>query len=375
MIINVPNIRRTAPLFAAIVFLLAACSHGPASRAVPPAFIRDGQLLRVPADSPLRQRLVVQPVELRRLPHLLTLPATVEADPARTANVLSPLTGKLEELHVDLGDHVSRGQLLAVIASGDLAQAYADVAKARDALELARKTLDRVRGVARAGGAAVKDLQAAQSAQVQAQAEFDRAQTRLIAVGGTPGGQPGVRRLRITAPIGGSVTALNVAPGTYINDPNAPLLTIANLDTVWISADVPEDQIGLVAKGQPVDVSLPAWPGRTFHGRVDFVSAVLDPNTRTAKARIAIANPDGRLKPNMYASATFAVPRPALPFVPESALLMNNDSITVLVEVQPWTFVRRTVELGLEEPAGARVLKGLEAGDRVVVRGGGLLND
>jgi cobalt-zinc-cadmium efflux system membrane fusion protein len=91
--------------------------------------------------------------------------------------------------------------------------------------------------------------------------------------------------------------------------------------------------------------------------------------------RIVIANADGRLKPNMFATATFAAAQPAQLFVPESALLMNNDSTTVLVEVSPWTFQRRTVLLGDDEGTGTRVLSGLRQGDRVVVKGGVLLND
>jgi cobalt-zinc-cadmium efflux system membrane fusion protein len=101
--------------------------------------IAEHGLLRVPEKSPLRTQLVVQSVELRNAPHAVVFPATIEADPSRTANVLPALTGKLVELKVGLGDHVTRGQLLAVIDSGDLAQAYADVEKARDALDLRRK--------------------------------------------------------------------------------------------------------------------------------------------------------------------------------------------------------------------------------------------
>ncbi|HWX67561.1 MAG TPA: efflux RND transporter periplasmic adaptor subunit [Rhodanobacter sp.] len=366
---------RSAAILLALAWLLAGCSHGEQATESAPAFIRDNKLLRVPADSPLRKRLIIQTVELRQVPHQLTVPATVEADPTHVANVLSPLTGKLVELHVGLGDHVSRGQLLAVIESGDLAQAYADVDKAREALELARKTLERSRGVAQAGGAAVKDLEAAQNGQAQAQAEFNRAQTRLAAVGGNQQARTGARQMRVIAPISGTVTALSVAQGVFVNDPASALMTIANLESVWISANVPENELGPIARGQPMDASLPAYPGQIFHGTVSFVSAMLDPDTRRDKVRTTMANPDGKLKPNMFANATFDIPQPAQVFVPESALLMNNDDTTVFVEMSPWTFERRTVELSYDETAGARVLKGLTAGDRVIVKGGVLLND
>jgi cobalt-zinc-cadmium efflux system membrane fusion protein len=356
-----------------LALMLAACSHGSTEAPPPvPVIVAEHGLLRVPEKSPLRTQLVVQPVELRNAPHALVFPATIEADPSRTANVLPALTGKVVELKVGLGDHVTRGQVLAVVDSGDLAQAYADVDKARDALDLAKKGLDRARGVKAAGGAAQKDLEAAQSSYNQAQAEFNRAQTRLIAVGGAPGS---ARTMTVSAPVSGYVTTLSVSPGTYVNDPTAAMMTIANLDAVWITANVPESELGLVAKGQLVDATLAAYPDEVFHGRVSFVSPVLQADTRRDMVRVAVANPDGRLKPNMFANASFSIPQPAQVFVPESALLMNNDSITVFVEVSPWTFERRTVELSYDETAGARVVKGLKAGDRVIVRGGVLLND
>jgi len=364
------------PIAIVLALSITACSRGAgeAAQAVP-AVVADHGVLRVPEKSPLRSELVVQAVEMRDVPHVLIFPATVEADPAHTANVLPSLTGKVAELKVGLGDHVTRGQLLAVIDSGDLAQAYADVDKARDAFDLAKKSLDRARGVQQAGGNAVKDLQAAQSGYNQAQAEFNRAQTRLAVVSGTSDSHAVARTMQVTAPATGYVTALSISPGVYVNDATAAMMTIANLDSVWITANVPENDVGLVAKGQQVDATLAAYPNEVFHGRVSFVSPVLQADTRRDMVRIAIANVDGRLKPNMFANASFNIPQPAQVFVPESALLMNNDSTTVFVEVSPWAFERRTVELSYDETSGARVVKGLKVGDRVIVKGGVLLND
>lgn len=357
-----------------VLVSLAACSHHATEAPPAPAFTTDHGLIKVPAYSPLRNELVIQPVETHRAPHAMTFPANVEADPAHTANVLPPLTGKVVELKVGLGDRVMRGQLLAVMASGDFAQAYADVDKARDALDLAKKTRDRVRAVKAAGGAAAKDLEAAQSNYHQAQAEFDRARMRLLALGGASAGVTR-RLLQITAPTGGYITALSISTGTYVNDPAAPMMTISDLDSVWITANVPESDIGKIVKGQKVDAVLSAYPNEVFHGAVSFVSPVLQADTRRDLVRAVFDNAAGKLKPNMYANVSIDVPQPAEVFVPESALLMNNDATTVFVEVSPWMFERRTVELSYDEAEGTRVVKGLEAGDRVIVKGGVLLND
>lgn len=354
--------------------LLAACSHADGDQTSAPAVIEDHGLLRVPEKSPLRKELVVASVEMRTAPHAMVFPATVEADPARTSNVLAPLTGRVAELKVGLGDHVTRNQLLAVIESGDMAQAYADVAKATDALALAKKSLERARGVQQAGGNALKDLESSQSAYNQAQAERDRAQTRLRSLS-AEGFAGASHTIQITAPASGYITTLAIAPGSYVNDLTATLMTVADISSVWITVNVPEADIGQVAKGQAVDATLAAYPGQVFHGQVSFVSPVLQADTRRDMVRVTFANADGRLKPNMFANASVAVQQPAQVFVPESALLMNNDNITVFVEVSPWAFTRRTVELSYDEAAGARVIKGLKGGDRVIVKGGVLLND
>lgn len=343
-----------------------------------PMLVRQGNRLSVPAGSPLRDRLLVATVGQDTLPHEVSLPATVEANPASTVNILPPLTGRLLELKVRLGDTVKRGQVLATMSSPDLAQAVADAQKARDALDLAQRALVRARGVNEAGSNAAKDVEAAQSAVAQQTAELRRSEARLRSLGadgsGTQAGQAG-QVLKIVAPASGTVTTLNAAAGSNLNDANAALMTVSNLDSVWVTVNVPESVVGTVAPGQNVVVTLAAYPGRSFSGKVAFVSAVLDADTRRARARIVFANPEGIFKPNMYATAVLGVPQGAQPQVPASALLMNNDSVSVFVEAEPWTFVRRTVELGREDGDKVRIRSGLAAGERVVVRGGVLLND
>lgn len=359
----------------AVALSVAACSHGGNEGAeAPPAFTVEQGQIKIPEGSPLRKELVVQPVEMRQAPHAKVFPGNVEADPTHTSNVLPPLTGKVTELKVGLGDHVSKGQVLAVIDSGDFAQANADVEKARDVLNLAKKTLDRARAVKAAGGNATKDLEAAQSGYNQAQAEFDRAQIRLGVIGGVSGATT-PRPMQIVAPTSGYITALSISTGTYVNDASAAMMTISNLDSVWITANVPESDVGQIAKGDKVDAVLSAYPNDAFHGSVSFVNPLLQSDTRRDLVRAAFVNAAGKLKPNMYANVSIDVPQPAQVFVPESALLMNNDSITVFVEVSPWTFERRTVDLSYGEADGTRVLKGVKAGDRVIVKGGVLLND
>ena len=336
-----------------------------------PMFTTEADKILVAAASPLRQRLVIAAVSTTAALHSLDMPGIVEADPAATVNILPPLTGRLTELKVKLGDAVKAGQVLAVLSSADLAQAYADVDKARDALDLAQRAQHRGEGVNSAGANAAKDLEQINSTYNQALAEFNRAEARLK----TLGANGKSRLLTITAPISGSITTLNNGIGAYINDVTAAMMTVTNLDHVWVTANVPEYLVAKAHTGQHAEVSLPAYPGVLWQGKIASVSAILEPDTHRNKARISFNNTDGRLKPNMYANVKLAIAQDGKLMIPTSALLMNNDSITVFVETAPWTFVRRTVAIGSEDGEQVSVLSGLNAGERVVVRGGVLMND
>ena len=300
-----------------------------AARGMPdavPAFSRQGEKIVIPEGSALRSRLKVEQVSVKNSPHVLQLPAAVEADPARTVNILPPVAGKVVKLNVQLGDQVKKDQPLAVIDSGDLAMAYADDDKARAALKRAKCSLERARGVHEAGGGPLKDLEQAENDYAQAEAEFNRTEARLKEIGVSCETKGKSRLLTLISPMAGSVTALTTASGAFANDPTASLMTISNLDSVWVTAMVPENDIASISKGQSVDVSFPAYPDQVFQGTVSFVSAVEEPDTRRTKVRIGFANPDGKLKPNMFANAKFNVPQNSAVFVPNSALLMNNDS-------------------------------------------------
>jgi membrane fusion protein, heavy metal efflux system len=339
------------------------------------AFSRVGNRFVVPPASPLRSRLVLANAVSKEISHRLVLPAVVEADPGRTVKVLPPLAGRVVSLKVQLGERVTQGQELAVIDSGDLAQAYSDDQKARTVITLTKQTLDRQLGLEKGGGAAVKDREQAQSDYAQAQFEFDRAETRLRSLGVSADQLEKTRLLSLKAPTAGSVTDLEVAPGNFLNDPTATIMTIANLDTIWVTANVPEKDTSFVFAGQSVDVTLPAYPGETFSGKVLFVSDVLEPDTRRTKVRIAFDNPNKNFKPNMFANASFMAPTVSQIMVPTSALVMSNNSTSVFIEVAPWAFERRNVEINYQEGEDAVIKSGVNSGERVVVRGGVRLND
>src|SRR5262249_45266910 len=226
-----------------------------------PMLIQEGARISVPDGSPLRGKLTVSAVGQKEIQRKLVLPAIVEADPARTVKVLTPVTGRVTDLMVQLGERVVQGQKLAVIDSGDLAQAYADIEKAKSVLTLTKKALDRQLGLEKAGGAAIKDREQAQSDYNQAVAELERSESRLRRMGVPEDQNEQSRLLSLNAPISGSVIDLQVARGAFLNDPTAAIMTIADLGTVWVTANVPEKDTALVTKGQDVNVVFSAYPG------------------------------------------------------------------------------------------------------------------
>jgi cobalt-zinc-cadmium efflux system membrane fusion protein len=339
------------------------------------AFSHVGNRIIVPEASPLRTLLTVAAPIMKEVARTLVLPATVEADPSRTVRVMPPVTGRVTELKVQLGGRVVAGQELAVIDSGDLAQAYADIEKARSALTFTKKSLDRQLGLEKAGGAAIKDREQAQSDYAQAVAELDRSEARLRAIGIPADSREQSRLLSVKAPVSGSVTDLQAAPGAFLNDATTAMMTIANLDTVWVTANVPEKDIAFVYPGQTAKVTFRAYPDDVFTGKVLFVSDVVEADTRRNKVRIAFDNPDRILKPNMFADARFEAPAMSRLMVPTSALLMTNDTTSVFVEVADWAFERRNIEIAWQEGAAIAIKTGLQPGERVVVKGGVRLND
>jgi membrane fusion protein, heavy metal efflux system len=340
-----------------------------------PHLIREGQRIVVPEGSPLRSKLTVDAVGQKEIQRDLVLPAVVEAEPARLVKVLPPLAGRITQLKVQLGEQVEKGQPLVVLDSPDLAAAHADYDRAKVLQSLALKNRDRLRELVKGGGTSVREQQQAETDYVTAEVESQRAEARLRQIGVDPETTDKSRTVTMVAPISGSVIDLVAAPGAYWNDATASLMTVADLSSVWVTANVPEKDTSLVAKGHPVDVVLVAYPGEVFKGEVLFVSDVLDVDTRRTKVRIEFQNPGTRFKPGMFANATFFGPKQLVPIIPTTALVLKDDANQVYFEATPWSFEARPVEIGFEQGHDAIVQSGLKAGDRVVIKGGVLLND
>ncbi|AOZ05987.1 efflux RND transporter periplasmic adaptor subunit [Cupriavidus malaysiensis] len=383
-----PDLRRRRLLALATActapWLLAACEpSGPAQAktAEPPSRsatdkILEGSQIALPPGSPLRGRLVVDTVRTQEIARQIPVPGVIEADPARLVRIAPPLPGRILQLHAGLGDAVRQGEPLVTLDSAELSSAQAEAGKARAALQETRLELERQRTLYAEEIAARKDLEQAELAHAQASHEAEATAARLAQLGASSGNDPRARRqLVIRAPISGRVIALDGAPGGYWNDTNAPLMTVADLSTVYLAANVPEKDIAAVFVGQRARIDLNAYPGEPASGEVRYVGETLDADTRTVKVRVAMANRDGRLRPGMFARVTFSGRSRQTLVVPVSALLQDGLYTKVMVEHGEFRYAARTVRTGDVVDGMAEVLDGLRAGERVVVKNGVLLND
>jgi cobalt-zinc-cadmium efflux system membrane fusion protein len=353
---------------------LTGCERVETESSTPPAaYQRQGGIIVIPEQSPLRARLQFVTVQADQIQGLLSAPAVVEADPQKYANVFPPLSGHLTKLHVQLGDSVTNGQLLASLESPDFFAAQDNYAKARNVAELTRRAWQRQRDLFAHKVAAQKDVEQAASDYESAQSDLATAGAQLRAYGFDPNtDQPG-RALGVFSPLSGQVVGMASARGEYHNDVTTPLMTVADLSTVWLTASVPEKDLRFLSKGQEITASFAAYPGEKITGTVLFIGDLIDPDIRVAKVRMAVANAQNRLKPGMFATVNFlGFPEPQIT-VPTTAIVQSGDAAFVFEQIKPWVLQPVQVATGSQLSDKTIITRGLEAGASVLVKEGVLL--
>lgn len=353
----------------ALVIVAVACRNAEASHDVPPQQ-SDSVVVVAPAKL---SSLSVASVGVRTEKLVANLAAQLVPDEDHTVRISSPVTGRISSLDAVLGSSVEPGSPLARIVSGDLAQARSDLEKSNAVMSQAQATLLRTRDLYEHNVAARKDLEQAESDAAQARAEAARARARIDQLGSGYGGVTGQYVLR--SPIRGEVIDRNANPGMEVRpDLGAPLFTVSDLSTVWLTANVFQKDLSSVRPGARLVFHTDAFPGRTFEARVKYVSNALDPASRTAIVRATLPNPDGSLKTMETGEAGLYVhdASPAL-VVPTRAIVTHGDASVVFVAAGTNRFVRRTVQLGDDDGESTVVLSGLSPDDRVVVDGSILL--
>ncbi|MGH7268838.1 MAG: efflux RND transporter periplasmic adaptor subunit [Polyangiaceae bacterium] len=308
---------------------------------------------------------------------------TVTLDDRKTGHVMSPVTGRVLAIDAKLGQHVKAGDPLATIESPDVGSAVSDVHKSEADLIAAEHDLSRKKDLYQEKAGSASDLESAEDNFRRAKAELERARQKesLLRVASV---DAVTQSYTLTSPVDGEVLMRNINPGIevqgqYSGGTAQELFTVGQLDSVWVLGNVYEMDLARVHVGASAAVTVVAYPGVVFKGRVDWVSGVLDPSTRTATIRCTFANQDHRLRPMMYATIQISVDQKRALAIPRSALLRLGDSKVVFTEVGESSgevrFARAVVDVDEGESSPwLEVKHGLSAGQKIVVSGAILLS-
>jgi cobalt-zinc-cadmium efflux system membrane fusion protein len=307
----------------------------------------------------------------------------VVPDDVRVAHVFSPVTGRVVRISAQFGQPVRRGDVLATIESPDVGAAVADMHRADADRIAAHHAYERQRSLFGADATSRAALEQSEDAWRRAEADMSRARQMagLLHAGNVEGA---TQTYSLVAPVDGEVLMRNVNPdveiqGQYGGGQAQELFTVGDLRSIWVFADVYEVDIGRVGVGTHAYVTVTAYPNEVRECDVDWVSDVLDPQTRTAKARCTFSNQDGRLRPEMYASVRLDLePRQALA-VPRAALVHLGEYDVVFTQIGEANdrirFERVPVEVDRATTGEwVEVKRGLSKGQALVVRGGAALS-
>lgn len=355
---------------AAFALALAGCSGtGSEDAANHSNHPNTAALFTVPADQMAHvQVLTVEPTKLTRT---LRLTGAVAYDSFHTTPVITQVSGPVSRIVVVPGQTVQRGQPLLYVASPDYSQLRSNYLKARDAYALSKKIYARAEDLYQHHALAEQELEQAQSVQVQAQSDLVSAEAALRVLGITDPDAlvkaPPSFEASVKAPIDGQVVEQNVAVGQLLQPGATQCFVISNMSTVWILVNVYQKDLPYVRVGDPVTITTESYPD-VFQGRISYVAAALDPNTRTLQARIETGNPGRKLKKDMYvvASVDAGTIQNAIA-VPDSAVLRDSENQPfVYVETKDNQFGRRSITIAESAKGVTQVTAGLNPGERII---------
>jgi cobalt-zinc-cadmium efflux system membrane fusion protein len=357
---------------------VSASSAGPADTASAAPAAKGDNANTVDVDPKMMANIRIEPVREQTLHRQLTTTGKVQFNEDRMIRVLAPLPGQVVDLQVRVGDSVRKDQLLFSIKSREVAALVTEYLESQRDLDLAAKTHTMTKDLFDHQAASRIALQQAESDLAKAQAHVARAEEALQVVGLSPQEAEKTGGLRslipVPAPQAGKVIERAIASGQFVQADSTALLTLADMSTVWVFADVFESDIHLVHPGDKVRVIAAAYPDRMFMASVDRINDKVDPETRTLKVRLLVSNPGELLKAEMFITAALELnERTSGVTIPAKALLSEDDKSYLFVASGERRFERRLVSAVPDGSGRMRVTDGLHTGDRIVTDGALLL--
>src|SRR3984893_2465809 len=359
----------------AVMVVLTGCGGPPANTSANSSSAKNSdnaELFTIPqAQMAHVQVLTVQPTTL---PRSLRLTGAVAYNSFRTTPVITQVSGPVSRVVVVPGQKVHQGEPMLYVASPDYSQLRTNYLKAKEAYALAQKAYARARDLYEHKAIAEQNLEQAQSAEVQASGDLASSQAALKVMGITDPDElvkgPPSFEVPVRAPISGEVVEQDVSAGQLIQPGTTQCFMISDIGSVWVLVNIYQKDLPYVRVGDTVAIRTETYP-EAFHGRISYVAASLDPNTRTLQARIETNNPGEKLKKDMYVVATVnAGTIPDAIALPDAAVLRDSENQPfVYVAAASNQFGRRSVTLGESLNGQTQIISGLKAGDQVIGNG------
>jgi len=369
--------RYLLPLFVAVA-LVAGCKEkpGPATQS---AAQKDP--LAITAPPALQATLKLGSVNETEVREMLRVQGRIEVDEQRVTRIGSTVTGRITELEASVGQDVKKGQELARLSSTELSATQLEFLKAYSQKLLAERAAQRAQQLYDADVIGQAELQRRQSELSQAEAEVSAARDQLKVLGMSDslilrlaGSRQVTSISTVVASLSGTVIERKGTLGQVVQ-PADTIYVVADLSNVWLVADVPEQSAQFVRPGESIEAEVAALPGKRISGWLSFVSATVNPETRTVRVRMDLPNPGREFKPAMLATVLIKGPPQKAKVIPSGAVVRVDNKDHVFVQTAPGSFRLREVELGSEFD-GQRVLRsGLRGGEEIVVEGAFHLNN
>ena len=376
-------IQRILPL--AAIAILAGCSGAKDSSApvAPSSAVAQAPSdpMEIKAEPNLLKRLKLgQPLETE-VATSITVAARIEVDDRRINRIGSPLSGRIASLSIQEGQDVKNGQIIAQLNSTGLSGAQLEFLKAISEKQLNQRAVERAQRLLKADVIGSAELQRREAEFVQASATLEASHHQLLVLGMPLKDVEELQKTHVLNPVSGVVATLDgtvmhrkVTIGQMIQ-PADTIVEIADLSTVWLVADVPEQNAGAISVGQQVSAEISALPGRTLRGALTFVSSTVNPETRTVRARMDVPNPDRRLKPAMLSTMEIRNQKTRQILIPTVAVVRESDQDFVFVQLSADSFALRPVKLGPEHGSQVAILEGVRPDQKVVFDGAFHLNN
>lgn len=362
-------------LFYCLVLVsLSSCNHKKLEETAR-NYLLKGDTIIIPDSSNIKPKLKIATATIEPYRLQIFSAAKVTAIPTKYAVIAAPFNGRIIQSFVQLGQYVKQGTPLFSILSSDFTDAQKLYLQSKQQFLLADKDFKRQKDLLDNGVGIQKDLESAKTTFEITKSEFEKSQASIRIFGVDPDQMIFGEPLIVRSPIGGEVITNKIVVGKYLTDNSDPILTVAELSHVWITATVKEKDIRLIHKGDLSEAEVTAYPGEVFNGKVYHIDDMVDEETRAINVLIEYSNENKKLKPGMYATIKFTEVPVLAVFIPTSALYQFNDKSFVFLEVASGCYKRVNVETAQSENGKTLVGAGLVGGERVIVEGGLYLLD